>query len=131
MLLGAGLAAGCVDRDGPSATPLVVCEERDTAPAPPRVEVSADLGALGIIHCSGALVSPKLVLTSAGCLALPTELEGLVPEPSNEPYLGQRSSFPRELSYERMCRPGPAWLPIEDGTSWAASRSRSTTSGSR
>ena len=114
--LGAEAAGGCVNTDPSSAPPLVVCDALRPAQALEPVEVRADLGDLGLIRCSGVAISPKVVLTSSACLVLPPELSGFVPVVSNEVYLGPRSLYPLDLSYDTVCRPGADWSPIEDGT---------------
>jgi hypothetical protein len=115
-LLGVGAAGGCVNTDPPTTAPLVVCDALRPAQALEPVEVRADLGDLGVIRCSGVAISPRVVLTSSACLVLPPELSGFVPVVSNEVYLGPRSVFPLNLSYDSVCQPGADWSPIEDGT---------------
>jgi hypothetical protein len=82
----------------------------------PIVVVTADLGTLGFIECSGVLVSPKVVLTHLGCLVLPPDVYGEVPPEVEEPQLGSRSLFPNEQDYLGLCAHDPTWVLMEDGS---------------
>lgn len=52
--------------------------------SPTLVFVTASLGSLGTIRCSGVAVSRTLVMTARGCVAVPNALRGSYPPPEDD-----------------------------------------------
>jgi hypothetical protein len=110
------LATACIDTTVPAAPPIAFCIQHAPAAERPVVVVTADLGSLGFIECSGVLVSPKVVLTHLGCLVLPPDVYGEVPPEIEEPQSGSRSVFPNERDDVGFCANAPDWVLVEDGS---------------
>ena len=110
------LACACIDTDFTTPTSTMLCIQRNPSKVWPVVSVDADLGALGVIECSGVAISPRIILTHLACLVLPSELLGEVPSYSDEPYSGSMSIFPNERDYRSICGSDPGRLPPEDGS---------------
>jgi len=110
------VAGSCIATDLPDSEPLSLCRVANLPPTYPLVEVTGNLGAAGIIRCSGVAITPRLVLTRSACLALPSELGGTIPEESSVAYVGgPRTVFPTGRALDPSCAQDGSWFPIEDG----------------
>ncbi len=110
------LVTACIDTAVPAPPPVPLCVQRAPVDEAPIVVVTADLGSLGFIECSGVLVSPQVVLTHLGCLVLPPDLYGEVPPEGEAPQLGSRSMFPSESDSLELCTSDATWRLTENGS---------------